>query len=437
MKAIEAGLGVPLGRRKMLGTILLTGAACAAPSVFARPASGETLIFRGIRYAAADRYAPAELLPFNESLIQVERGPVAPQHSSRLAISLGPQAALRQDENCQVLSVFTPSRSGRRPVIVFIHGGASVTGGGELPWYDGDLLAREQDVVVVSITYRLGALGFWQADGAKGPSPATTDQLEALRWVQANIDRFGGDPDNVTVAGQSAGASAAMVLAGWGHSGTLFKRVIFMSSFRPNRDTTLAGVASREFDAVLGEDPYKASVAALLAAQARTGPAKPEGFWRIAVPAEIAPFKADFMGGWTSEELSAHMLLAEGKSPEPGASLKRFHPGTQPLAEGCKSLAKHIAALGCTAYTYSFDWRGPDTGLGNCHCIDLSFIFGDRKAWEPAPMLAGVDWADHDRLARSMRSQWASFARNGDPGSGGGPNWTPASATAAPVMSLR
>lgn len=421
----------------MLGSMLLTGAACAAPAVLARTETGKALAFRGIRYAAADRYAAAEVMPFAEKLIQTERGPVAPQNPSRLSISLGEQAPLRQDEHCQVLSVFTPSRTGRRPVLVFIHGGASVTGGGELPWYDGDQLAREQDIVVVSITYRLGALGFWQKPGDTGPSPATSDQLAALRWIKANIDRFGGDPDNVTLSGQSAGASAAMVLAGWGHSGTLFKRIIFMSSFRPSRDTSLAPAASREFDTVLGEDPYKASVASLLAAQARTGSAKPEGFWRIAVPEKIAPFECDWMGGWTSDELSAHMLLAEGKTPEPGTSLERFKPGTVRLAEGCTSLAQGIAGLGRKAYVYSFDWKGPDTGLGNCHCIDLSFLFGDRAAWGSAPMLAGVDWADHDRLARSMRGQWAAFARNGDPGSGGGPQWTPASADAAPVMILR
>ena len=399
---IETSLAAPLGRRRMLGSMLLTGAACAAPAVFARPGKGEVLAFRGIRYGQAERYGAAELMPFTDSLIQAERGPLSPQNPSRLVISLGPQAPLRQDEHCQYLSVFTPSRSGRRPVLVFIHGGAFVTGGGELPWYDGDALAREQDIVVVSITYRLGALGFWRPEGAEGPSPATSDQAAALAWVKANIDRFGGDPDNVTISGQSAGAASTMVLSAWGY-GNLFKRIIFMSASRLNPDPTRAAASSREFDALLGEDPYKASVASILEAQKKTASPKPEGFFRIAVPEKRAKFEADWMGGWTSDEISAHGLLAEGKTPEPGASLERFRPFTEKMAEDVKSLARDIAAMGRTSYNYSFEWKGPDTGLGNCHCIDLSFLFGDRKAWGPAPMLAGADWADHDRLARSMR----------------------------------
>ncbi len=126
------------------------------------------------------------------------------------AVGAGP--APDWNEDCLSLNVQTPALDdARRPVMVWIHGGAFVNGTGAIPWYDGANFVRHGDVVVVSINYRLGVLG-WLHLGHLDPSYATSgnngllDQIAALRWVRDNIAGFGGDPANVTVFGESAGS---------------------------------------------------------------------------------------------------------------------------------------------------------------------------------------------------------------------------------------
>src|SRR5262249_15399681 len=124
-----------------------------------------------------------------------------------------------QSEDCLTVNVWTPdSHAGRRPVMVFIHGGGFEEGSAADRWYDGATLARAGDVVVVTVQYRLGALGFLDLSAIGGPAFAgsgnngLTDQVLALRWVQQNIAGFGGDPKNVTLFGESAGGASVRAL---------------------------------------------------------------------------------------------------------------------------------------------------------------------------------------------------------------------------------
>lgn len=393
--------------------------------------------YRSIRYARAERFEPAVLEPFSESLIQAQRGPIAPQLPSRLEISMGPQAPNRQDEHCQVLSVFTPSRSGKRPVLVFYHGGAYITGGGELPWYDGDSMAAENDIVVVSVTHRLGALGFWLPPGSKGLSPAFTDILASLQWIKANIAKFGGDPAAVTISGQSAGAATCIGLTDWGYGQTYFQRIVPQSGGALRMPRAEGEALSRQYDAILGVDPRKATVEQILQGQRNLGVARNgDQGWRPVAPEKLAPINVDAVIGWASEDPAGHMLLAQGKRPTPGTPLEPFRESAKRMASGNTKYGQDVAAAGRTAFLYEFDWKGPDTGLGNCHCIDLAFLYGGRSAWAQAPMLAGVDWNEYERMGRSMRAQWGAFCRRGDPSVVGGPKWSPVTAAAAPVASL-
>jgi para-nitrobenzyl esterase len=119
-----------------------------------------------------------------------------------------PRVDLPQGEDCLNLRLTTPARDGQaRPVMVFFHGGAFTSGGGLLEWYDGGALSADADVVVVAANYRLGLFGYLCLDGVCEPNLGVHDQLAALRWVQTNIREFGGDPNNVTVFGQSAGTA--------------------------------------------------------------------------------------------------------------------------------------------------------------------------------------------------------------------------------------
>ena len=118
-----------------------------------------------------------------------------------------------QSEDCLTLNIWTPAAdSKKRPVLVWIHGGAFASGAGSLPWYSGERFAANGDVVSVSINYRLGALGFLCLPGVSDGNLGLLDQVAALRFVRDNIAAFGGDPDNVTVVGQSAGAASIAIL---------------------------------------------------------------------------------------------------------------------------------------------------------------------------------------------------------------------------------
>jgi para-nitrobenzyl esterase len=140
-----------------------------------------------------------------------------------------------QSEDCLYLNVYTPGVDGKkRPVMVFIHGGAFIVGSSRAPLYDGGRLAELGDVVVVTTNYRLGAFGYLclGESGAKWgatPNVGALDQVAALRWVRRNIDRFGGDPSSVTVFGESAGGTSVLLLLAMPSASGLFQRAIAQS----------------------------------------------------------------------------------------------------------------------------------------------------------------------------------------------------------------
>ena len=195
---------------------------------------GDLQIFRGIPFAAPPtgprRFAPpapAEAWIGDRDATQF--GMSAPQNSvpfDLIDLDVGPTA-----EDCLYLNVVTPgSDDASRPVLVWIHGGAFTIGSGSQQIYDPRPLARRGDVVVVSINYRLGALGFL-ALGAEGTTAnaGLLDQVSALRWVRDNIAAFGGDPRNVTIFGESAGGMSVGCLLGMPEAQGLFQRAIAMS----------------------------------------------------------------------------------------------------------------------------------------------------------------------------------------------------------------
>src|SRR5581483_2788739 len=178
--------------------------------------------FRGIRYATAERFRPPQgAEPWNDVYDATAFRPIVPQNPSGLESMLGKSEATPMDENALYLNVFTPAVDDRaRPVMVWIHGGAFTAGAGSIPWYSGSNLAKRGDVVVVTINYRLGAFGFLHLDSLLGDEFAGSanngirDQVAAITWVRENIASFGGDPDNITLFGESAGGMSIATLLG-------------------------------------------------------------------------------------------------------------------------------------------------------------------------------------------------------------------------------
>lgn len=195
------------------------------------------LRFRRLPYAAAERFqAPGPPTPWSGVRDATRFGPLAPQSISPTDRFLGLELD-HTDEDCLALNVWTPAADGaRRPVLVWIHGGGFTAGAGHLPHYDAANLVRagEGDLVVVTINYRLGALGFLHLDEmlpdfAGSGRNGLRDQIAALRWVRDNIASFGGDPYQVTVFGQSAGAMSIAALMASPEAKGLFHGAIAQS----------------------------------------------------------------------------------------------------------------------------------------------------------------------------------------------------------------
>ena len=192
-------------------------------------------VFRKVPYAAppvgALRFArPAPVESWQGERDATQDGPVPLQPVSRLRAAMGDFQA-DQGEDCLSLTITTPGvDKGRRPVLIWLHGGAFWTGAGSIDWYSGASLSHHGDMVVVGVNYRLGALGFLDIPGVSDPNLGLHDQIAALEWVHREIESFGGDPDNITVAGQSAGGLS--ILAMLGHPGCrkMIRRAIVQSA---------------------------------------------------------------------------------------------------------------------------------------------------------------------------------------------------------------
>ena len=449
------------------------------------PGNG-VLRFRNVPYAAppvgSRRFEPpAPPEPWNGTRDSTEHGPIAPQPPSRLRLVMGDFAPRDQGEDCLTLTIATPGADGaRRPVVVWLHGGAFLSGAGSLDWYDGAPLARSGNLVVVGVNYRLGPLGFLHHPGLADGMMGLHDIAASLRFVRTHAASFGGDPDNVTVMGQSAGGVAILRLLAMEGVDAPFRRAIIQSG-TPRRGLAAAEAARRaerlmeaaEIDpgaadaterlrAVPAERlaVLQMQLAREMASFAGTDPAFPpvfddfvstESFCDRAA-AGAAARGVDVLLGTTRDEMHAFFVadpamadpdpakvaakfeeltgsadtMAAYRRRRPGGSLRdlladmmsddRFH---HPILH----LAERLAVRGRAPLLYRFDWAPPGSPWGACHCIELPFTFGTRPAWE-APMLAGGDAGQMDALSDTMMAAWTGFARTGDPALPGLP-WPP------------
>ncbi len=419
-----------------------------------------------------------------------------------------------QSEDCLFLNVFTPvdvrasayewtaAGEPKRAVMVWIHGGAFTVGSASSPLYDGRRLAEEHGVVVVTLNYRLGLLGYlpFGEDGERWgalDNRGLHDQLAALRWVRANIHAFGGDPDNVTVFGESAGATSVGLLLATPQGRGLFRRAIAQSTtgplILPTADDAEARRAKllKALDLPTREPERLAHVplAALMRAQAEVE-AQTHG-WphfhpvvdRALLPAQPAELLRSGQGddvplitGTNRDEWNLFALMALPEWSAPLAEADAIARFAQKLPAGASTAAPELFAIyrasrrarglphderallralegdlrfriptlrfaelhraRAETYVYLFSHGSPALGgaLGACHALELPFVFGTYDA-PNQDRFAGEGEAVV-RLSRAMREAWTSFAKEGIPRAADLPAWPRYELARRPTLDL-
>lgn len=459
------------------------------------------LQFRGIPFATAARFQrPQPVAPWHDVREAMSFGPILPQNASGLESMLGKSESTPMDENALLLNVFTPAVDDRaRPVMVWIHGGAFTAGAGSIPWYSGANLASRGDVVLVTINYRLGTFGFLHLDKQLGAefngsgNLGILDQVAAINWVRDNIAGFGGDPDNITLFGESAGGMSIATLLGVPGVAPMIRNAIPQSgAAEAVKD---ADTASHVTDAVLvalglgspsAEALLELPIEQLLRAETavtaellRTGelrlPFSPvvDGSVLPKHPreavAEGAAANVHLLVGTTSDEYRLFTLMERGQGPLPEERLvarvakvvgqdrasdaiavyRDGRPGASIDDIWCDFATDWIFRIPATrfaeaqsinqpetyAYLFSYKSTAFDGVLGACHAIDVPFVFDNLDRRGVDFLLGGLTDETH-ALARATSRAWLAMARSGSPQHDELPEWPTYSAGSRPVMEL-
>jgi para-nitrobenzyl esterase len=443
-------------------------------------------VFRGIPFAEPPvgdlRFAaPRPARPWGGRRDALEFGPPPPQDvggfRDRLPPGWDPAAGERdRPGDWLTVNVWTPSASAAaaRPVMVWIYGGAYKVGSADTPGYDAQRIARDGDVVVVTFNYRVGIEGFAVIGGAPA-NRGLLDQVAALEWVRDNIAAFGGDPGQVTVFGESAGAGCLAALLAMPRADGLFLRAIaasmpgtFLSlELAASVGTAIAaelGLAST-VDALAAVPPHELVLAGESLASRRDEFEKQWGqlashdtLFAPVVDGDVLPMtpwealrrgsarEVDVVVGHTRDECRLFLVMQgrAGRITESDAAraLAVFGPGQdgekyraafpEATAEElyvqvqtdwifrmpALQLAEAQTAGGGRAYLYELAWEVPGAGgaLGACHGLDLPLLFGTFEA-SLGPLLYGPEPAeDAYAAAAQLRRRWTTFAATGDPG---------------------
>jgi len=443
---------------------------------------GELSVFKGLPYALPPtgwrRWRPPVAAPTWKGVRDAGQfGPACYQPGSRPG-SIYASDLASMSEDCLSLNIWTPAKAQKAPVIVWIHGGSLTSGSSSEAMYDGARLAG-QGVVVVSINYRLGVLGYLTHPGLSVESRegvsgnyGLLDQIAALRWVNRNIAAFGGDPANVTIAGESAGALSVMYLMAAPQARGLFAKAIAQSAYMIStpqlRASTFGDIPA---ETVGGYVAFKlgakdvAGLRAMGAAEITDAAAKagyipfgtidgrvlPRQLVDVFDLGEQAP--VPILAGFNSGEIRSLRFLA----PPPPADAQTYETlirerygdladaylklyPAQDLAESvlaaprdalygwtAERLVAKQAAAGAPSFLYLFDHGYPAAeaaGLHAFHASEIPYVFGTADRTPPAwPKVPGT--AGEGALSEAMVGYWTSFARDGAPSARDQPPWRP------------
>jgi para-nitrobenzyl esterase len=408
-------------------------------------------VFRGLPYARAERFEVPEVVPLDGLPEPGSQpfGPVAPQPVRPIATFTHGDLPAADEAACLTLNVWRPRDAGRGaglPVLVWIHGGGFTVGWGSASLYDGARLAEAAQAVVITINYRLGSLGWLFHPELGGGNWGLRDQQAALRWVQANVEAFGGDPARVTLAGQSAGA-------------LLLSPPVFDAAHAPAMPIRWAEALAERAGSFQALRRYPADqLVALHEAALADGPFAGTRGWALPVidattlpgpPAAAARARTDIpvLLGTTADE-GAFFFRAAGRRPEPeeerliamvahmpgvadapaviAAYRERLGAqtdtntllvrigGDQMVAGPTDAWARERLAAGGTVHRLRIDHAG-DPDLGALHSIDAPLLFGTYGDGGPGERMAG-NTPRAEEVSKSFMNAVAAFVGDGSPG---------------------
>ncbi len=426
---------------------------------------------------------PQDPWPWTGVLDATEFGKWAPQNKSTMDAIMGAEEG-EQNEACLTLNVWTPGMdNAKRPVMVWIHGGGFTIGSGAQGIYEGKTLARHGDVVVVTINYRLGIFGFANLKEATGGRiPATgneglQDQAKALEWVQDNINLFGGDANNVTIFGESAGGMSTGGLLSLPEARGLFHKAIPQSgachTAADIETGALVGEAIMKATGLNAEGLAGANVDVLLRAQRHIEGGKVEGYplsklgslpFRPVIDGTILPdlpinnvraggaSMIPIMAGSTADEWRLFGALSpaiKGLNEDTMNTRLSYLIGETHIPHLIDAYKEGLAGRGVeptppevfmaiqtdrifripairlleaqrphneNVFNYIFDWKSPAArgALGATHAVELAYVFGTHTKPGAEKFYGGGPGAV--TLAAATMNAWSAFARDGNPG---------------------
>lgn len=470
-----------------IGIAVSSPAGAAGGPVVASPAGsvegkseGAIRVFKGIPYATPPvgqlRWkAPVPLPAWSGVKDASDFGPACmqPQWGSK---NIYAQKLGTPSEDCLTLNIWAPADAKNAPVLVWIHGGSFTTGSSKEILYNGTRMAQ-RGIIVVSINYRLGVLGYMAHPELSAESPqgvsgnyGLLDQIEALRWVKQNIGAFGGDAANVTIAGESAGATSVMYLMASPPARGLFAKAIAQSAYMistPELKVAKHGaLAAEETGKTLATALYAKSIGDLRAKSASdvvTSAAAATFLPFGTVDGKILPGQlvdvfdkgqqapVPIIAGFNSGEIRSLLFLA-ARAPSNSSKYEslirdlygdladrylKLYPSdnmnestlaaTRDGIYGwtAERLVRKQAALGVPSYIYVFDHSTPKTdsmGLHGFHASELPYMFGTID--ELPPYWPGIPATAEERaFSDAMVDYWTSFARSGQPRADGQTGW--------------